>query len=145
MKHLLRITALLFSFAASFGVAQLHAASMNKCVVNGRVSYQQTPCRSMQARRDPTLDELNAAEKQRRASPSASTSPAPALPLTSASPREQPSTQPKAPTNYRCDGRKYCSQMSSCAEAKFFLSHCPGVKMDGDNDGIPCEEQWCSP
>lgn len=46
--------------------------------------------------------------------------------------------------NARCDGRQYCSQMSSCAEAKFFLKHCPGVQMDGDGDGIPCEQQWCT-
>lgn len=45
---------------------------------------------------------------------------------------------------YRCDGRKHCSQMSSCSEAKFFLKNCPGVKMDGDHDGTPCEEQWCT-
>jgi hypothetical protein len=50
------------------------------------------------------------------------------------------------PTNqFRCDGRTYCSQMTSCAEATFFLKNCPGVKMDGDNDGIPCEQQWCRP
>ncbi len=42
-----------------------------------------------------------------------------------------------------CDRRQYCSQMRSCAEAKYFLNHCPGVKMDGDRDGIPCESQWC--
>lgn len=36
-------------------------------------------------------------------------------------------------------------QMSSCAEAQIFLGNCPGVKMDGDSDGIPCEDQWCSP
>jgi hypothetical protein len=35
--------------------------------------------------------------------------------------------------------------MTSCAEAKQFLAICPGVKMDGDSDGIPCEEQWCRP
>lgn len=34
--------------------------------------------------------------------------------------------------------------MTSCSEAKLFLQHCPGVEMDGDRDGIPCEEQWCS-
>lgn len=34
--------------------------------------------------------------------------------------------------------------MTSCAEAKYFLSNCPDVKMDGDEDGIPCEEQWCN-
>jgi len=42
-----------------------------------------------------------------------------------------------------CDGRTYCSQMTSCSEAKYFLAHCPDVKMDGDHDGIPCETQWC--
>jgi hypothetical protein len=42
-----------------------------------------------------------------------------------------------------CDGRKYCSQMTSCAEAKAFLRSCPGMKMDGDGDGVPCEDQWC--
>jgi hypothetical protein len=45
----------------------------------------------------------------------------------------------------RCDGRTHCSQMSSCAEATWFLKNCPGVKMDGDNDGVPCESQWCKP
>jgi hypothetical protein len=46
-------------------------------------------------------------------------------------------------TEYACDGRVYCSQMTSCDEAKYFLAHCPGVKMDGDGDGIPCERQFC--
>src|SRR5215472_14377773 len=44
---------------------------------------------------------------------------------------------------FSCDGRVYCSQMTSCEEAKFFLAHCPGTKMDGDGDGIPCEKQFC--
>jgi hypothetical protein len=26
----------------------------------------------------------------------------------------------------------------------YFLNHCPGVQMDGDHDGTPCEQQWCS-
>lgn len=42
-----------------------------------------------------------------------------------------------------CDTRTRCSQMTSCTEAKFFLKNCPGAKMDGDADGIPCETQWC--
>jgi cold shock CspA family protein len=45
---------------------------------------------------------------------------------------------------FQCDGRKHCSQMSSCSEAKLFLRNCPGMEMDGDNDGIPCEQQLCS-
>jgi Excalibur calcium-binding domain len=48
-----------------------------------------------------------------------------------------------APAAYTCDGRIYCSQMSSCQEATYFLRHCPGTKMDGNGDGIPCEKQWC--
>lgn len=44
---------------------------------------------------------------------------------------------------FQCDGRIYCSEMTSCAEAKFFLNNCPGVKMDGGGDGVPCEKQWC--
>lgn len=44
---------------------------------------------------------------------------------------------------FKCDQRKHCSQMKSCAEAVYFLDHCPGVLMDGDNDRKPCEEQLC--
>ena len=46
-------------------------------------------------------------------------------------------------SNFRCDGRTHCSQMTSCEEATWFLQNCPGTKMDGNNDGIPCERQWC--
>jgi hypothetical protein len=45
--------------------------------------------------------------------------------------------------SFKCDGRIHCSQMTSCAEATYFLRNCPGTKMDGDGDGIPCEQQWC--
>jgi len=45
----------------------------------------------------------------------------------------------------RCDGRTRCSQMTSCAEATWFLKNCPGVQMDGNHDGVPCERQWCKP
>lgn len=46
-------------------------------------------------------------------------------------------------SNFRCDGRLHCSQMSSCEEATYFLRNCPGTQMDGDGDGVPCEQQWC--
>lgn len=49
-----------------------------------------------------------------------------------------------APASFHCDGRKHCSQMSSCSEAKRFLQNCPGMEMDGDGDGIPCEQQLCT-
>ncbi|MFY8274859.1 excalibur calcium-binding domain-containing protein [Pseudoalteromonas sp. SSDWG2] len=41
--------------------------------------------------------------------------------------------------NFKCDGRQYCSEMTSRAEAEFFIRHCPNTKMDGDRDGKPCE------
>ena len=42
-------------------------------------------------------------------------------------------------SNFKCDGRQHCSQMNSLEEAKFFIKNCPNTKMDGDNDGEPCE------
>ena len=49
------------------------------------------------------------------------------------------------PAKFVCDGRTYCSQMTSCVEAKFFLANCPSAKMDnhGKGNGIPCERQHC--
>lgn len=52
-------------------------------------------------------------------------------------------TLPEPSLSVRCDGRQYCSQMTSCAEAKAFLRSCPDMRMDGDGDGIPCEDKWC--
>lgn len=51
---------------------------------------------------------------------------------------------PVPPVLFRCDGRQHCSQMTSCSEAKFFHANCPGTRMDGDSDGTPCEQQWCT-
>jgi hypothetical protein len=34
--------------------------------------------------------------------------------------------------------------MTSCAEATYFIENCPNTEMDGDNDGEPCEKQWCN-
>ena len=48
------------------------------------------------------------------------------------------------PADFRCDGRTHCSQMTSCREATLFLQNCPGMKMDGNGDGVPCEQQWCN-
>ena len=55
---------------------------------------------------------------------------------------DQPASGP-ALSGFSCDGRTHCSQMTSCEEATFFLENCPGTKMDGDGDGVPCESQWC--
>jgi micrococcal nuclease len=43
-----------------------------------------------------------------------------------------------------CGNKKYCSEMSSCEEAKYYFTRC-GVKwLDGDGDGTPCE-RLCAP
>lgn len=53
--------------------------------------------------------------------------------------RAQAAAVAKPAERFSCDGRQHCSQMRSRAEAEFFLRNCPNTKMDGDNDGIPCE------
>lgn len=58
--------------------------------------------------------------------------------------RSTAAAAPLVSSSYRCDGRQHCSQMTSCAEAKFFLKNCPDTKMDGNGDGVPCEQQWCT-
>ena len=56
--------------------------------------------------------------------------------VVSATPKQQSSSE------FRCDGRTHCSQMRSYEEAVYFINHCPGTKMDGNGDGIPCERQF---
>ena len=51
--------------------------------------------------------------------------------------------KPASPALYECDKRSYCSQMTSCEEATYFLQNCAKKRMDGDHDGVPCEQQWC--
>lgn len=60
-----------------------------------------------------------------------------------APPRSTEGSATGAPS-LRCDGRTHCNQMTSCAEATWFINHCPGTRMDGNNDGVPCEQQWCT-
>jgi len=55
-----------------------------------------------------------------------------------------PASGQSTSSSFHCDGRTHCSQMTSCAEATFFLKNCPNVQMDGDHDGVPCEQQWCT-
>lgn len=63
--------------------------------------------------------------------------------LTEAPSQHNEVIKPPINSNDECDGRTYCSQMTSCEEATFFIKNCPDTKMDGDMDGIPCESQWC--
>jgi len=42
-------------------------------------------------------------------------------------------------SKYVCGKKYYCSQMESCEEAMFYYTVCGLKRLDGDNDGVPCE------
>lgn len=134
------------------------AQTLHKCVQSGQVTYQQTPCPGTGPARSLERDRAEAESRHRETRPVApraaaaaasaapvgrppATAPAIGTPPTAAG--TAPSSLPTAPSRWRCDGRRHCSQMNSCEEAKFFLANCPGVEMDGNHDGVPCEKQWC--
>jgi hypothetical protein len=57
---------------------------------------------------------------------------------------EGPADQKPDPTGqFTCQGKRECPEMKSCEEAKFYLKNCPDVNIDGDGDGVPCEDQFC--
>jgi endonuclease YncB( thermonuclease family) len=41
--------------------------------------------------------------------------------------------------NSSCGSKRYCREMASCEEAKFYLTQCGLSRLDRDDDGIPCE------
>jgi hypothetical protein len=128
--------------------SSIAGAAFYKCNINGATQYQQSPCQSNEdAKKPPTVEELNAERQkkltQEKANPAVLKAPA----RTGVTPEtfgNSPGNPPQVQrASFTCDGRIYCSQMTSCAEANYFLSNCPGVKMDGNHDGVPCQEQWC--
>lgn len=46
---------------------------------------------------------------------------------------------PKTGGKFTCSGKRFCKEMSSCSEAKFYLNKCGVRRLDRDGDGIPCE------
>ncbi len=43
------------------------------------------------------------------------------------------------PEAFTCGTKTYCREMVSCKEARFYLRSCGLSRLDGDNDGMPCE------
>lgn len=41
--------------------------------------------------------------------------------------------------DFTCGSKRHCSQMTSCAEAHFYLASCKVKSLDADGDGTPCE------
>lgn len=63
-------------------------------------------------------------------------------PVQTDTPPPAPSTpRTSRPTNsgFTCGGKTVCREMSSCAEARFYLEQCGLTRLDRDRDGIPCE------
>lgn len=56
-----------------------------------------------------------------------------------------PAAPTAAPTSattsggFTCAGKRYCREMTSCEEAKFYLTQCGVRSLDGNHDGVPCE------
>ncbi len=56
-----------------------------------------------------------------------------------------PATPTAAPTSaasssgFTCAGKRRCGEMTSCEEAKFYLTSCGVGSLDGNKDGVPCE------
>ena len=40
---------------------------------------------------------------------------------------------------FECGTKRYCREMTSCEEAKYYLEQCGLSSLDGDGDGSPCE------
>jgi endonuclease YncB( thermonuclease family) len=39
----------------------------------------------------------------------------------------------------RCGEKRFCKEMTNCAEARYFLNECGVKQLDGNHDGTPCE------
>jgi endonuclease YncB( thermonuclease family) len=50
-----------------------------------------------------------------------------------------PTVKPEQQANPECGSKRFCKEMSDCAEARYYLKECGLTKLDGDGDGIPCE------
>lgn len=47
--------------------------------------------------------------------------------------------QSRSPAGFSCGTKRYCTQMTNCAEAQFHFRQCGLSRLDGDHDGVPCE------
>ncbi|MCQ8119907.1 thermonuclease family protein [Methylomonas rosea] len=56
------------------------------------------------------------------------------------SPPRNVSTAIEKPSDNQCGAKRYCKEMTSCDEAKVYLSQCGLSRLDGDGDGVPCEK-----
>ena len=63
--------------------------------------------------------------------------PAPRAP---AAPTAAPTSAAASSSGFTCAGKRRCGEMTSCEEAKFYLTQCGVGSLDGNKDGVPCEK-----
>lgn len=68
---------------------------------------------------------------RKNACPTSASAPAPASPAASA-------PKPATSSGFTCGGKRYCREMTSCEEARFYLTQCGVSSLDGNYDGVPC-------
>ena len=44
--------------------------------------------------------------------------------------------EPSPDSGFTCDAKRYCREMRSCEEARFYLERCGLRRLDGDGDGV---------
>lgn len=54
-------------------------------------------------------------------------------------PRQTPVASGGDTGSFSCSTKRYCREMTSCAEAHFYLEQCGVSSLDGNGDGEPCE------
>jgi len=54
--------------------------------------------------------------------------------------KHRTATQTPAGMPSGCGKKQYCSEMRSCEEAKYYLTQCGIRSLDGNGDGLPCEQ-----
>ena len=62
--------------------------------------------------------------------------------MSAAAPQQPPTgfNKAKSAGTFICGSKKYCREMTSCDEAKFYLTQCGVKTIDGNHDGVPCEK-----
>jgi endonuclease YncB( thermonuclease family) len=51
---------------------------------------------------------------------------------------QRTSSKSDAVADTQCGSKRYCREMISCEEAKFYLRQCGRSSLDGNQDGVPC-------
>jgi hypothetical protein len=65
---------------------------------------------------------------------------APIVEPTPIAPATMNTSAPSTPTGSCSDGKRVCGDMESCEDAVFHLQQCGMSRLDGDDDGTPCEK-----